>query len=95
MILTKDMIRNSFTVAMLFLYKFSIEDGSYANRNVHNSPVEVDDITSMFTKREFQELAEPHLRILEKVDDDYNMSAVAVEIAYNWVMAEYNRREAA
>ena len=91
--LTKEMIEQSFTTAMILLYDTYIDSGSKADEDTSSSAVTPQDITSMFTKEEFQELAEPHLQLLPQYPDDQVINGLKIDIAYNFVLIEYANME--
>ncbi len=91
--LTKQMIQKSFPIAMRMLYEFSIADGSFRNTQTHNSPVEIEDITSRFTKQEFEDLARPYFESMAKIPVKEWGDLPQVRIAYSFVMMRYESQE--
>jgi len=91
--LTKEQIQQSFDMAMIMMYEFEISRRKDSSESVTggSSPITPNDITSRFTRKEFELLAAPCLRKYVNSDDpDMWLKGLKIDVACQYVRMEYD-----
>lgn len=94
MYLTKEQIQQSFDMAMIMMYELSLSQGDGSSRSVNDGslPITPNDITSRFTREEFEALAVPCLMKYANSDNsDMWTEGLKIDVACQFVRMEYER----